>query len=318
MRIGIVGSGGMARRRGLAFAALDGCSVPAVAARNPETGAALARELGARRVGGWESLVEGDLVDAVAVCTHNDSHGAIALAAVAAGKPVFVEYPLARREAEVEALTRAGLDGGSVVRVAHGEVVSAGHRALREAAAGLGELMAAVFVRLTPGRGARPEVLLNLPVSGPPALFFVYQVYPLVDLFGSARWVEASCRYEGLEPATGRYRRFQNTVTAGLGGGTATWVWSGGVEIDEAEQFERLVMSGGTLVRAGGAWSVATPSGRKALAADEGSAESLEQLFLRDVRGEETGWQTDLATAADAARLGLRAERAMEERERSR
>ena len=308
----------MARRRGLAFAALDGCSVPAVAARNPETGGALAGELGARRVGAWESLVEGDLVDAVAVCTHNDSHGAIALAAVAAGKPVFVEYPLARREAEVEALTRAGLDGGSVVRVAHGEVVSAGHRALRSAAAGLGELMAAVFVRLTPGRGARPEVLLNLAVSGPPALFFVYQVYPLVDLFGAARWVEASCRYEGLDPTTGRYRRFQNTVTAGLAGGTATWVWSGGVEIDEAEQFERVVMSGGTLVRAGGSWSVATASGRKALAADEGPAESLEQLFLRDVRGEETGWQTDLATAADAARLGLRAERAMEERERSR
>ena len=308
----------MARHRGLAFAALDGCSVPAVAARNPETGAALARELGARRVGGWESLVEGDLVDAVAVCTHNDSHGAIALAAVAAGKPVFVEYPLARREAEVEALTRAGLDGGSVVRVAHGEVVSGEQRALRSAAAGLGELMTAVFVRLTPGRGARPEVLLNLPVSGPPALFFVYQVYPLVDLFGAAGWVEASCRYEGLDPATGRYRRFQNTVTAGLAGGTATWVWSGGVEIDEAEQFERLVMSGGTLVRAGGAWSVATPSGRKALAAEEAAAGEEQRRLERDVRGEETGWRSDLATAADAARLGLRAERAMEERERSR
>lgn len=317
MRIGIVGSGGMARRRGVAFAALDGCSVPAVAARNPGTGAALADELGARLVGEWEPLVEGDLVDAVAVCTHNDSHGAIALAAVEAGKPVFVEYPLARRETEVEALARAGLEDGSVVRVAHGEVVSAGHRALRDAAAGLGDLMAAVFVRLTPGRGARPEVLFNLPVSGPPALFFVYQVYPLIDLFGAARWVDASCRYEGLDPTTRRYRSFQNTVTAGLGGGTATWVWSGGVEIDEAEQFERLVMTGGTLVRGGGAWSVATAAGRKALELDEGPAESLEQLFLRDVRGEETGWRSDLATAADAARLGLRAERAMGERERS-
>ena len=49
----------MARRRGPAFAALEGCSVPAVAARNPETGAALAAELGARQVGGWEALVEG-------------------------------------------------------------------------------------------------------------------------------------------------------------------------------------------------------------------------------------------------------------------
>ena len=76
-------------------------------------------------------------------------------------------------------------------------------------------------------------------------------------------------------------------------------------------------MSGGTLVRAGDEWSVATPSGRKAVATDEGPAESLEQLFLRDVRGREAGWRSDLVMAADAARLCLRAGRSMKALERS-
>ena len=87
---------------------------------------------------------------------------------------------------------------GKVLRVAHPEVVSAEHRQLKEAAASLGGLLVALFTRLTPGRGARPEVLFNLRVSGPPTLFFVYHVYPLVDLFGPAAWVEGYAHYDGL------------------------------------------------------------------------------------------------------------------------
>ena len=40
-----------------------------MAARNQAAGAALAEEQGARQVGEWEPLVEGDLVDAV-VCLY--------------------------------------------------------------------------------------------------------------------------------------------------------------------------------------------------------------------------------------------------------
>jgi predicted dehydrogenase len=288
IRIGIVGSGGMARRRAQAFADLEGSTVQAVAARNYDTGAPLADGMGVELTN-WEQLVERDDIDAVAACTNNDSHGTIASAALAAGKSVFVEYPLARELAEVDALLETVQDG-QVIRVAHGEAVSAEHRALRAAVAELGELMTAVFV----------------------VLFFVYHVYALVDLFGAASWVDASCRYDGLEESTGRYDRFHNTVTAGLAGGTATWSWSGGIEIDAAEQYERLVLTGGSLSYDGGAWTVATSAGREPLAVpDDGQRQSLESLFLRDVRGEDTGWRQDLAVAADAARLCLRAERAM-------
>ena len=302
---------GMARRRGLNFAAQDGSRVRAVAARNPETGPALAGELGVALAPSVEALLARPDVDAVVIATSNDSHGDLAQAALAAGKAVFLEYPLARHEEQVEPLVRTAREHGTVLRLAHGEVVDAEHQALKARVAQLGDLLTYVFVRLTPGRGARPEVLLNLPVSGPPALFFVYHVYPVVDLFGPADWVEASCRYEGLDPATGRYRRFHNQMTAGLAGGTATWSWSGGIEVDAAEQFERLVLTGGTLSYGDG-WSVATSAGREDLVVPKTPMPtSLEALFLSEVRNECMKWQDDLLTAAAATRLCLGAERSM-------
>ena len=69
---------------------------------------------------------------------------------------------------------------------------------------------------MTPGRGARPEVLFNLQVSGHPMLFFIYHVYPFVDLFGPAAWVQAHAQYAGLDRGSGRYQSFVNTLTAGI------------------------------------------------------------------------------------------------------
>ncbi|MER6622582.1 MULTISPECIES: Gfo/Idh/MocA family protein [unclassified Streptomyces] len=55
----------------------------------------------------WRALVERDDIDLVDVCTPGDSHAEIALAALAAGKHVLCEKPLANTVAEAEAMTRA-------------------------------------------------------------------------------------------------------------------------------------------------------------------------------------------------------------------
>ena len=67
--IGIVGSGGMTRRRGRNFAAQAGCAVRSLASRNPETGQALARELGVELAASAPALLERDDVQAVVVAT---------------------------------------------------------------------------------------------------------------------------------------------------------------------------------------------------------------------------------------------------------
>ncbi|MDQ1713109.1 MAG: hypothetical protein QOE45_2559 [Frankiaceae bacterium] len=55
----------------------------------------------------WRAVVERDDVDLVDVCTPGDSHAEIALAALAAGKHVLCEKPLANTVAEAEALAEA-------------------------------------------------------------------------------------------------------------------------------------------------------------------------------------------------------------------
>ena len=245
IRLGLVGSGGMAQRRAAAFAAMEGCKLTALAARNERTGVELAQRHEVELLSHWQALIERADIDAVAICTNNDSHAPIAAAALKAGKHVFLEYPLARRLDEGEALVDLARATGKVLRVAHPEVVSAEHRQLKEAVASLGGLLVALFTRLTPGRGARPEVLFNLRVSGPPSLFFVYHVYPLVDLFGPATWVEGYAHYDGLN-ADGAYERFVNRAVVGFAGvvrrsglglgalpsaapsSTSTWCWRGG------------------------------------------------------------------------------------------
>ncbi|MGC4855848.1 Gfo/Idh/MocA family protein [Micromonospora sp. DT4] len=55
----------------------------------------------------WRDLVSRDDIDVVDVCTPGDSHAEIALAALAAGKHVLCEKPLANTVAEARAMTAA-------------------------------------------------------------------------------------------------------------------------------------------------------------------------------------------------------------------
>lgn len=55
----------------------------------------------------WRALVERDDIDLVDICTPGDSHAEIALAALAAGKHVLCEKPLANTVAEAESMARA-------------------------------------------------------------------------------------------------------------------------------------------------------------------------------------------------------------------
>ncbi|MFD9430264.1 Gfo/Idh/MocA family protein [Streptomyces sp. NPDC060002] len=55
----------------------------------------------------WRALVARDDVDLVDICTPGDSHAEIAVAALAAGKHVLCEKPLANTVEEAEAMTRA-------------------------------------------------------------------------------------------------------------------------------------------------------------------------------------------------------------------
>ena len=197
IQLGIIGSGGMSTRRAKNFSAREDVNVRVIAARNPTTGPALASQVGADCVSDWQTLLAMDDLDAVFVGTHNEIHGPITIAALEAGKHVFTEYPTSRHPDEARRIAHlVGSPGSPVLRTSNNESISAEHSALKDQVGKMGTLMTSHFLRLTPGRGKRPEVLFNLKLSGPPALFFVYHVHPYVSLFGAAEWVHCAAQYE--------------------------------------------------------------------------------------------------------------------------
>ena len=76
--------------------ASPGARLVAVAGSSPESGRRAADELGAERsFASGEELVEADGIDVVHICTPNHLHEPLALAALAAGKHVVCEKPVA-------------------------------------------------------------------------------------------------------------------------------------------------------------------------------------------------------------------------------
>ena len=159
IKIGIIGSGGMAQHHAERFSSMETAEVVAIASRNEQTGSELAAKHAVTFISDWKILVGRDDIDGVVICTHNNSHGEIAIPALKADKHVFVEYPLANDVNEGKEALHLAKTRHRVLRVSHPEVVSNTHAARKQKTSELGELLLTSFVRLTPGRGARPEIL---------------------------------------------------------------------------------------------------------------------------------------------------------------
>ncbi len=123
LRIGLIGIGFMGRthtngykRVADFFPALEYRPVlKAVCSRNAEKVKAFAEQWGYESTEtDWKKIISRDDIDAVDICTPNDFHAEIAIAAAAAGKMILCEKPLARNLAEsqtmVDAIEKAGVN----------------------------------------------------------------------------------------------------------------------------------------------------------------------------------------------------------------
>jgi predicted dehydrogenase len=112
LQAGIAGTGfiGRVHARSLRLA---GVELAGVAASSPDSAAAAARELGvARAYASAEELVRDPAVDAVHICTPNHLHLPLAEEALAAGKHVICEKPLAVDAAGARRLADAAAASG--------------------------------------------------------------------------------------------------------------------------------------------------------------------------------------------------------------
>ncbi len=118
LRIGIVGAGSIAGLHLPSYDRNPRAEVVAVADVNLERAQTVADYWGAPRAygSGAELFADPD-VDAVSICTWNNSHASLAVAAIEAGKHVLVEKPISRTYAEAQEVQRAAEASDRVVQV---------------------------------------------------------------------------------------------------------------------------------------------------------------------------------------------------------
>jgi predicted dehydrogenase len=121
VRWGIIGVGDVTEAKsGPGFQQADGSALVAVMRRDGAKAADYARRHGVRS---WyddaDALIADPEVDAVYIATPPDSHRDYALRVAAAGKPVYVEKPMARTAAECEEMVRACEAAGVPLFVAY-------------------------------------------------------------------------------------------------------------------------------------------------------------------------------------------------------
>jgi len=97
VNVGIIGVGMIGRdHAGRLSGAVPGARVAAVADADPGRAREVARGLpGARALAGGHEVIAAVDVDAVLIASSGPTHEEYVLAAIAAGKPVFCEKPLA-------------------------------------------------------------------------------------------------------------------------------------------------------------------------------------------------------------------------------
>jgi predicted dehydrogenase len=118
--IGLIGGGYMGKAHAVAYSAVGALFgtklrpiLQAIAATTPQSAARYAADYGfARAASDWRDLVADPKVGAVVIASPQSTHREIALAAFAAGKPVFCEKPLGASLEDAKAMTAAAEASG--------------------------------------------------------------------------------------------------------------------------------------------------------------------------------------------------------------
>jgi predicted dehydrogenase len=118
LNIGVIGAGSISQVHFDAYANNPEATVYAVCDLNEERARAKADKYGAAKVHtDYRQLLADPEVDAVSICTWNNSHAEIAIAAVEAGKHVLVEKPMCKTVEEALRLEEAVRRTGRVLQV---------------------------------------------------------------------------------------------------------------------------------------------------------------------------------------------------------
>jgi len=191
-RIGVVGLGYISRVYLETLAAAPDAEITAVADLDRARAEAVAAELPSARALSVADLLASEDVDVVLNLTIPAAHADIALAAIAQGKDVYGEKPLAATYADAEAVVDAARAAGVRLGCAPDTVLGTGIQTARAFIDGgeIGRPLAATAVMASPGHERwhpNPDFYYQ-PGGGPLLDMGPYYVTALVQLLGPVTW----------------------------------------------------------------------------------------------------------------------------------
>ena len=307
VRWGIIGVGDVTEKKsGPGFQNAERSELIAVMRRSTDKAADYARRHGVPR---WyddaDKLINDPEVDAVYIATPPDSHHDYTLKVAAAGKPVYVEKPMARSAAECESMISACRDAGVPLFTAYYRRAMPRFVKIKEMlnAGALGDIRA-VVVRLQLTESAadvgdlpwrvRPEVSGGgyfVDMGSHTLDFLDWMLGPITDVTGAA--VNQAGNYPAEDLVAGTF-----TFESGVHG-VGLWCFSAQEAADKVE----IIGSAGSLHFAsfdGSPLKLVTAEGEKTIEAPY--PETVQQPLIQTVVDELTGHGTCPSTGESALR----------------
>lgn len=183
LRVGVIGAGHFGRFHALKTACAGRATLIGLHDPDPARAGGVAAEAGCPAMELDELIAA---ADAVIVAAPADAHFAIASRALAAGRHVLVEKPIAATLAEADELATLAVTHGKVLQVGHLERFSAAHGAV---AGRMGQPLYIEAVRIAPfkPRGTDVSVILDLMIHDLDLILaLVAQPVESVDAVGAA------------------------------------------------------------------------------------------------------------------------------------
>ncbi|MEA5486170.1 MULTISPECIES: Gfo/Idh/MocA family protein [Pseudanabaena] len=273
LRVGIVGSGFVAKLRAEIFSQDPRITLMAIAG-NPEKTQEIAQEFAISNVHQyWSELVVRPDIDLVVICNVNRDHGAVVGQALRSGKHVIVEYPLSFNLAEAEELVKLAQQQNLMLHVEHIELLGGVHQLVMEHLAKVGKPFYARYSTKSPQRPVPDKWTYKPDLFGFPLTAAVSRLNRIIVLFGKVRAVSCQLRYRGdhlphhfTSCVCNAQLQFENGVLADVS-------YSKGEDFWQPERVMELQGSQGALIFSGDKGKLITADGEMEL--DAGTTRGL-------------------------------------------
>ena len=195
LRVGIVGTGYAAKKRAEAIEADRRTELSVVTGNTPERIAKFCQDFKIESADSWTRLVNLPELDLIFVCTINRDCGAIARAAIMAGKHVVVEYPLAL-DAEIAAeIIELAAARQKLLHVEHIEIIGDLHQSLKQCLPSIGRVFQVRYATISQQQPDPNSWKYHKSTFGFPLAAALSRIHRLTDLFGEVATVSCHNRY---------------------------------------------------------------------------------------------------------------------------